>query len=254
MFYFIEDYGNTGITKLKTDQVNILKQLGFIELDNDEYLDSRLDNYTNPYSDDKDKSFGIPRFNYMYDYDTGMNSTDSILGLYIKPKGKPETIGKCRILLRHSVKRKNLFQLSYPSLETIAIEFMQTSSDNFESIGSLYIKKIKEFARMSYCPEGVINISIIAHPTAASFYTKRGFKIKPGLNVGDTLFEKILLLSKMFLEQTGFKITNLEESKSPSERLEEMVYIVDVKLDDKTRTQSKTSKRTNRTMSKSIKI
>jgi hypothetical protein len=58
----------------------------------------------------------------------------------------------------------------------------------------------------------------------------------------------------MFLEQTGFKITNLEESKSPSERLEEMVYIVDVKLDDKTRTQSKTSKRTNRTMSKSIKI
>jgi len=66
----------------------------------------------------------------------------------------------------------------------------------------------------------------------------------------------------MFLEQTGFKITNLEESKDPSKRLEEMVYIVDMKLDNKTRTQSKTikrtqsktSKRTNRTMSKSIKI
>jgi len=260
LFYYVEDYGNTGMTKLKIEQVNILKQLGFIRLDHDEYFDAELNSDKNPYRDDKAKSFGIPPFNDMYDYDTGMNSTDSILGLYIKPKGKPETIGKCRILLKHYVKRENLFQLSYPSLETIYIDSMDVSEEGFKNLGSLFIKKIKEFARMSYCPEGVINICLTAHPTEHSFYTKHGFKIKPGL--GDTLFNKILLLSKMFLEQTGFKITNLEESKDPSKRLEEMVYIVDMKLNDKTRTQtktskrtqSKTSKRTNRTMSKSIKI
>jgi len=229
-----------------------LKQLGFIVGNTKEFYNNEFHNL-NTFN----INFGIPNNRTYYDY--GSNSTDSIIYLYIKQKGNPKIIGQCCMILRYYFKMGKGFSRE-SGLETIYIDSMDVSEEGFKNLGSLFIKKIKEFSRMSYCPEGVINICLTAHPTEHSFYTKLGFKIKPGL--GDIIFDKILLLSRMFLEQTGFKITNLEESKDPSKRLEEMVYIVDMKLNDKTRTQSKTikrtqsktSKRTNRTMSKSIKI
>jgi hypothetical protein len=278
LFYFIIDRFDNDDDIFTDSHSSGLEQLGFIKGNMDEYNDQLGKRDPEDYKE----NFGIPEHPNDYYYSSYVDNDryptqDKTITLYITPKGKTNILGYCKMILKYYERRN--FENHSDGLSIVYIQSICVLEKGFKSIGSLLLTKIKEFAKNDYHYLGVpmpIDIIVTVHPREHSFYIKHGFIVKPGL--GDIIFEKILLLSRIFLEQTGFKIKNLEESKDPTEKLEEMVYNVygvglgqttsqpntsertqsktSKRTQSKTskRTQSKTSKRTNRTMSKSIKI